>query len=252
MLPPAWAGQRTTGSLRAGPSGSTCTVKRSVPGGAPEPAWSVRTWTEQRNATGPGRADHSAPAEAWRRDVWGGGSGRVRRRHWVGQPPPLPAGRPMPHPSRRSSTSDTVATSLTTSSSPGLDHGVTWQTHQTATLRGRSPRSRRRANLKSWKGCGRSWASSHGGCTPPPDRRHRPAQPAGVPVAERYRRFAEREARGRSPRYERFALGVAGDRQLVALLDRLPRPSSNPICCSRPCCTGCPPTRLRRLPRLRT
>jgi hypothetical protein len=63
---------------------------------------------------------------------------------------------------------------------------------------------------------------------PAPDRRGRPAQPARVPVAERYRRFAQREARSRSPRYERFALGVAGDRQLLALLERLPPAKQQP------------------------
>jgi hypothetical protein len=63
---------------------------------------------------------------------------------------------------------------------------------------------------------------------PAPDRRGRPEQPAGVPVAERYRRFAQREARGRSPLYERLALGVAGDRQLVALLERLPPAKQQP------------------------
>jgi hypothetical protein len=63
---------------------------------------------------------------------------------------------------------------------------------------------------------------------PAPDRRGRPAQPARVPVAERYRRFAEREARGRSPLYERFALRVAGDRQLVKLLERLPPAKQQP------------------------
>jgi hypothetical protein len=63
---------------------------------------------------------------------------------------------------------------------------------------------------------------------PLPDRRGRPAQPAGVPVAERYRRFAEREARGRSPLYERLALGVAGDRELLELLGRLPPAKQQP------------------------
>ena len=63
---------------------------------------------------------------------------------------------------------------------------------------------------------------------PPPDRRGRPGQPSGVPVAERYRRFAEREARGRSPLYERFARGVAGDRQLQRLLERLPPAKQQP------------------------
>jgi hypothetical protein len=48
-----------------------------------------------------------------------------------------------------------------------------------------------------------------------------------MPVAERYRRFAE-EARGRSPLYERLALGVAGDRGLLELLDRLPPAKQQP------------------------
>jgi hypothetical protein len=47
-------------------------------------------------------------------------------------------------------------------------------------------------------------------------------------VAERYRRFAEREARGRSPLYERLALGVAGDRGLLELLERLPPAKQQP------------------------
>jgi hypothetical protein len=46
--------------------------------------------------------------------------------------------------------------------------------------------------------------------------------------AERYRRFAEREARGRSPLYERFALGVAGDRELLEVLERLPPAKRQP------------------------
>jgi hypothetical protein len=49
-----------------------------------------------------------------------------------------------------------------------------------------------------------------------------------IPVAERYRRFAEREARGRSGLYERFALGVAGDRQLLGLLEGLPVAKQQP------------------------
>jgi hypothetical protein len=49
-----------------------------------------------------------------------------------------------------------------------------------------------------------------------------------MPAAERYRRFAERETRGRSPLYERFALEVAGDRQLVKLLERLPPAKQQP------------------------
>ena len=50
-----------------------------------------------------------------------------------------------------------------------------------------------------------------------------PAAPGeSPPLAERYRRFAEREARGRSPLYERLALGVSADRELLELLERLP------------------------------
>ena len=49
-----------------------------------------------------------------------------------------------------------------------------------------------------------------------------------MPVAERYRRFAELEARGRSPLYHRFALGVAGDRELLQLLERLPPAKQQP------------------------
>ena len=49
-----------------------------------------------------------------------------------------------------------------------------------------------------------------------------------MPLAERYRRFAEREARGRSPLYERFALGVAGDRELLELLEQLPPAKQQP------------------------
>ena len=48
-----------------------------------------------------------------------------------------------------------------------------------------------------------------------------------MPVAERYRRFAE-EARGRSPLYERLAIGVAGDRGLLELLERLPPAKQQP------------------------
>jgi hypothetical protein len=54
------------------------------------------------------------------------------------------------------------------------------------------------------------------------------ARTSPMPVAERYRRFAEREARGRSPLYERFALGVAGDRELLELLEQLPQAKQQP------------------------
>lgn len=47
-------------------------------------------------------------------------------------------------------------------------------------------------------------------------------------TADRYRRFAEAEARGWSPRYEQWALGVAEDPDLLALLDDLPTPKRLP------------------------
>jgi hypothetical protein len=43
-----------------------------------------------------------------------------------------------------------------------------------------------------------------------------------VSTADRYRRFADTEARGGSPCYEEWALGVAADRELLALVDELP------------------------------
>jgi hypothetical protein len=55
-----------------------------------------------------------------------------------------------------------------------------------------------------------------------------PKQVYSVPLAERYRRFAEREVRGRSPLYERFALGVADDRELLRLLERVPPAKQQP------------------------
>jgi hypothetical protein len=55
-----------------------------------------------------------------------------------------------------------------------------------------------------------------------------PRAAAPVPVAERYRRFAEREAHGRSRLYQRLALGVAGDRRLLELLERLPPAKQQP------------------------
>jgi hypothetical protein len=41
-------------------------------------------------------------------------------------------------------------------------------------------------------------------------------------TADRYRRFADLEARGESPCFEGWALGVAGDAEVLALLDSLP------------------------------
>lgn len=45
---------------------------------------------------------------------------------------------------------------------------------------------------------------------------------AGRTTAENYRRFAEREARGKSPLYEELAAGIAGDDEVLALVDTLP------------------------------
>ena len=47
-------------------------------------------------------------------------------------------------------------------------------------------------------------------------------------TAEWYRAFAEREVRGVSPRYERFALGVAEDADVLAFLESLPRAKRQP------------------------
>ncbi|MFC4852298.1 DUF2332 domain-containing protein [Actinophytocola glycyrrhizae] len=49
-----------------------------------------------------------------------------------------------------------------------------------------------------------------------------------MPTADRFRRFAETEARGESPCYEEWALGVAADREVIALLDALPEPKRQP------------------------
>jgi hypothetical protein len=50
----------------------------------------------------------------------------------------------------------------------------------------------------------------------------------GVPTAERYRAFAEVEARGMSGCYEEWALGVANDDRVRGLIDRLPAPKRQP------------------------
>jgi hypothetical protein len=47
-------------------------------------------------------------------------------------------------------------------------------------------------------------------------------------TAERYRAFAEVEARGMSARYEAWALGVADDDRILAMIDRLPAPKRQP------------------------
>lgn len=44
----------------------------------------------------------------------------------------------------------------------------------------------------------------------------------GPSTAERYRDFAEVEAPGQSVLYEQWALGVAGDRRIIELIDELP------------------------------
>jgi len=47
-------------------------------------------------------------------------------------------------------------------------------------------------------------------------------------TAGRYRRFAEREARGRSATYESWALAAAGDEEMLALLERIPETHRQP------------------------
>lgn len=47
-------------------------------------------------------------------------------------------------------------------------------------------------------------------------------------TAENYRRFAEREARGKSALYEELAAGVATDDEVLALIDSLPTGKRQP------------------------
>jgi len=47
-------------------------------------------------------------------------------------------------------------------------------------------------------------------------------------ISQRYQRFAEREARGRSPLYERFGQAVATDRTMLEFLATLPEPKRQP------------------------
>src|SRR5919198_788009 len=47
-------------------------------------------------------------------------------------------------------------------------------------------------------------------------------------TARRYRGFGQREARGVSPRYEEFSLGVAEDQDVLAFLSTLPEPKRQP------------------------
>ncbi|WP_426403529.1 DUF2332 domain-containing protein [Streptomyces sp. R-07] len=49
-----------------------------------------------------------------------------------------------------------------------------------------------------------------------------------VDTAERYRRFATMEARGHSPTYERLTAAIAGDPDLLALIDQLPTARRQP------------------------
>jgi hypothetical protein len=49
-----------------------------------------------------------------------------------------------------------------------------------------------------------------------------------VDTSELYQRFASTEARGESPCYERWAEGVAGDPELLGLIDALPDPKRQP------------------------
>jgi hypothetical protein len=47
-------------------------------------------------------------------------------------------------------------------------------------------------------------------------------------TADWYRRFAEQDARGASPRYEEWALALAGDAEVLGLLDQLPLQKRQP------------------------
>jgi hypothetical protein len=56
-----------------------------------------------------------------------------------------------------------------------------------------------------------------------------PSEPGAAPTtADWYRDFGQREARGSSPAYERLALAVAEDPELLALLDALPEQKRQP------------------------
>ncbi|HEY2298404.1 MAG TPA: DUF2332 domain-containing protein [Jatrophihabitans sp.] len=50
----------------------------------------------------------------------------------------------------------------------------------------------------------------------------------GLATAERFRDMGERQVRGISPTYERLCLGVAGDHEVLHLLDTLPAPKRQP------------------------
>ena len=47
-------------------------------------------------------------------------------------------------------------------------------------------------------------------------------------ISARYTRFADEEARGRSPLYEAIARGVAADEEMIGFLLTLPRPKRQP------------------------
>ena len=64
---------------------------------------------------------------------------------------------------------------------------------------------------------------------PPPQRNMAPmASPELERIAARYIRFAEAEARGRSPLYEMLALGVAHDELVLKFLAELPVEKQQP------------------------
>jgi hypothetical protein len=60
------------------------------------------------------------------------------------------------------------------------------------------------------------------------DRRRPGGDPACARLSAAYRRFAEDEARGKSPLYEELARGVAADDEILDLLLSLPRPKRQP------------------------
>lgn len=52
--------------------------------------------------------------------------------------------------------------------------------------------------------------------------------PISIDLSTRYRRFAEVEARGRSPLYEALANGVAADPEAIGFLLTLPKEKQQP------------------------
>ena len=51
----------------------------------------------------------------------------------------------------------------------------------------------------------------------------------GTTTSARYRRFAELEARGYSPLYDDWCIGISDDAELLALLDTLPPARRQPV-----------------------